>query len=323
MPLEWLTPSLAAKFQHTLYNDREMPDFVCYYNNEPKSALLDEHISKSSPDDSGILYYEKYLLMREMEFLCSRLKDYEVVNMFDLQETSGMSSLPFTRELIEDKQMGVYCPVQFTKKHCKNSIENLKYHFRCSNMEEPTFKTDSIVANMELHSVQAEVKDIGKADGGTNLFLLLNSYLGNSLQPNIVLKNIYDSMLHGDYFVLQQRLFKPGIESALIMDYQTWLNKPGNFRITKQIASYLNPDYHLNVLWDELDHSIKVKVKTGLYTNLAGIDLGKDENITLFRSTSFVDETLQGMLEAVGFDIISVAYDKNMDSNALYFCKKN
>jgi uncharacterized SAM-dependent methyltransferase len=284
------------------------------------------HDSKSL--DNQILHGEKSLMFDEAIFVKQRIAENDKINIIDLGETSGTSALPFIYELlIDDSILGTYIPATVNKDVNRIAINNLRNYFLHSRIFDPNkteFKTSSINRNFNLENAKDLMLDVNSEYAGQrfcNLFLLLNSALGNSEDPENMMRNIIQTMTDQDYLVVIQGIYSRSSETALIQDYTKWMSDPAGWYVMRDIASIFTDKPEFKVRWNEQKNGIQVFVETNKPSQALGVDIEEGKEVTLLRSARFTDEQLKQMFERVGFRIMNISYDDTMD-NAMYFLKK-
>jgi hypothetical protein len=312
----------------SLIENNELPDWMGYYNIQFANKVYNEtnlNVKSFPSDYNQILHKEKSLLFDNVELVARRLEVFDKVNMFEMAEADGISTLPFSMYFMEESQLGKYVPVSASEVINKNSISKVKMFSIQASL--PAVDSDEVVCNIETNDFKSSVLDIYKPSleenkNVTNLFLLMGSYLGNSLNPEKVLRNIYDSMLENDHFVILQGIYRPGSEKALLADYQNIVKYPGTYLCNKCLADSLDSKEALNVFWsDEGVPGVRISIKPRSQKKLGMVELDPNKELTIFRSNRFLEETLKNYFKNVGFKLIEINYDEGMD-NALFILRK-
>jgi hypothetical protein len=214
----------------------------------------------------------------------------------------------------------MYVPVT-QNRHLNDSVINKLKLFMMS-LGLSNFKTDSIIANLDLQTFTTRPVNKGKSSRNlevSNLFLLTNSTLGNFINPERVLTNIYRSMENGDSLVIVQGLYRPGSEDQLVDDYR---NLMPSLKPFIDVGHSINADAEIYTSWEDKDFTgVKMVFRMDEETEFAGVTLKEKQKITLFRSTRFKEWELKKLFIRIGFKIISIAYDEYMD-NGLFFLRK-
>jgi uncharacterized SAM-dependent methyltransferase len=316
--IPWLTPNLVHSANHTLSTLKELPRRIPEF--APDLSNLDEsYNNKILPDISKVTSSEMSLLQQEIEIIYRRIEGYQNFNVFDVGFTNGISTLPFILELLQQNQLNQYIPVTGNPQMNKHAITNLKAFSLMSVL--PNFKTSSILHEPEMSSFRDEVVAVqGDREKTANLFVIMSSVLGNYINPQQILKNVYDSMGTGDYIAVVQGVYKTGSEDLLIADYTHMLTF---MRDTQDIARVMNPDAQFKVFWDDQpDHQgikISFNIDEPVLFGQSQFDTG--EEITLMRSRRFTTHELEKLFTDTGFHTVSISFDST-ENSALFFASK-
>ncbi len=325
-----LLPSKIIKQSlYSFYDDLELPDWIHYYHPNGSVSLAEIHERKLIPSSQNTLFYkENALLLDQAEYLIQRLEQYDKVNIFEIFEVSGISSLPFTVSLMETGQLNKYIPVTATNMHNQFAINKFKDSTALlPNASKISY--DSVKLNIEIADFNSIVVDVTKTERANsnlktaNMFLLMNSYLGNSLYPNRILKNIYDSMLTGDYLVISQGIYADNMEDMLINDYRNILSKDGVMVSEKELAKNFTNNPNLEVMWDDSGENagVRIGVRVEKDMDFFGINVIEGSLVKLFRSQRFLESNLKKMIHKAGFRLINVTYGDDMDSGLFFAIK--
>ena len=325
--LDWLLGNERLKknaVRHLVVN-HEIPKYIFGYSPLAAESAKNFILSKSFPSyNNQILHKEQTLLSREVGFIRQRLDLVSKVNIFDVAETTGNSSLPFIFELLEHDLMGKYIPITPNKAVNETAINTLKKLVK--EVLLPDFETDVISADAEVNSFKSLVLDsVDKSMSSNdyiNLFLLTGSRLGNSDNPRRMLQNIYDSMCEGDCLAILQGLYRSGSQDDIISDYNSIVQNDNVLMLQKSLGHAINPGAEFEVFWDDGEiPGLVFGIKSSSQNNILEAELKDGEMITLFRSSRFRELMLREIIIEAGFHIIDIAYDRNMD-HGLFFVEK-
>jgi len=323
---QWLRDPKVQAATHLLRTEHEIPDWSVLYH--PECYISSTHMIDSKALDNQILHGERSLMFGEATFIKQRIQESDKINIIDLAETSGTSALPFIYELlVDDSILGTYVPATPNAQVNNVAIRNLKNYLLQSRIFDPNnteFKTASLTRNFNLEDSRDIIADISseyRNERFCNLFLLLNSSLGNSEHPDQMLRNIYNSMTDNDYLVIIQGIYSRNSEAALIADYNSWISKPEGWYVMRDIATIFTEEPTFNVKWNEQKNGIQVYLNSTKPASLMGVDIDEGTEVTMFRSARFEDHQLKEMFEKTGLRILNIAYDDTMN-NAMYFLKK-
>jgi hypothetical protein len=306
----------------------ESPDWVHYFN--PTISQAHSHQDELKLIPGGVinfLHKESQLLMSQVDGLHRFINHADQVIMYDLGEASGVPVAPFVYHILESEQKLTYSPVTLSSAMNNNAtryIKNFVGNMSLETGEHMQVDYQPIVANPERETFQSEsVLDQGEDLVVTKLFTLLDSYLGTSMTPEVLLNNIYQSMDHGDFLVLSQGVFHAGREDALLSDYRSWITAAGAWPIAKGYSKVFNPEAEFWFRWDDASEvqGVKVGFTTATDIDTPEMSLNKGTDLTMFRTMRFEYVHLLNMLKKVGVNILQVNFDESMD-NALIFCQK-
>ena len=147
-------------------------------------------------------YLYSQTILNRIYFISYRLRKFKKINFFDLYEAGLSSSLKFMMPLLEDGRLSKYVIASSSEIGNQKGLNIFK-----SFISSKGFKADynSFLANFNLQNHYQDVKSLITPNKDTaNLFFLGESVLGNHLRPQVLLKNIYDSMLLEDFLIISQ-----------------------------------------------------------------------------------------------------------------------
>lgn len=326
-----LEPLLARHVKS--YN--EIPDFFGYYSPQIVEDFSNVYSHKILPGDKNqILHTELSLLDKAAQLAVLKLKLFDHINIFDLASTTGDGCLPLILDLLIEEKTVNYTPVTSNIKLNRFAISKIKEMVLLEKLS--GFSSDSVETELEVSDCQKEILKIkNKFDPqqSSNLFLLLDSRLGNSINPGVFLRNISNSMTSGDFLILVQSIFSPGRESYHLTDFQNLLNCPSTFEPTKEFAKlFMHPEErsidNILVQWYEGDKEtdfktprVICKVKNRRKSLFHELEIEADKEITIFRSTRFYRSYLESLILTSGLNIVEIGLDESYD-NAFFFLKK-
>lgn len=316
--LPWLTPSMLQQAEHSFAVLKELPRRIPEY--VPNLSNLDEsYTNKILADISSITSTEMNLLHQEIEIVYKRIVGYDKFNIYDVGFTTGISTLPFILELLQENALKRYIPVTANPYMNEHAINSLKAFTLMSTL--PEFKSTSILHEPELAPFRENVQKTEQKDKTVvNLFVMMNSILGNYTNPKQVLRNIYESMGNGDYLSVVQGVYHSGSEDLLVKDYSIMLN---SMRDTQDIAKLLNPNAQFKVFWDdrEGERGIKISFDIDEPVQLENSVFDTGQSITVLRSRRFGTQELERMFVDVGFTIQSISFDSTGNSSLFFVTK--
>jgi hypothetical protein len=321
----WVNVNLANQIARNIHQKSEFPDIVTFYSPDVAQSMSNSMEWEILPsDENRLLHSSKGLLSRDAEFIYKRLDRFSKVNLIDMAETTGDSSLPLILELIQGEKMSKYIPA--TPNQTINDLAIRRLRLFAINIRSSLKSSESIIADLEVSDFKTLALDALRSDemeDTGNLFIMMNSRLGNSPNPQLMLKNVYNTMSQGDFFVLLQGIYRSGSEDILASDYGNLYTTPGSFIVAKSILTQFNPEPEYISYWEDSDKfmGVKVKVKVAQDISIAGAEIATNQEIDVFTSHRFDESRLKNMLKTTGFKIIDVAYDETMD-HGLFFMEK-
>lgn len=324
---KWLPSHMATYAGTSLYEYREFPDICLYYNPLAGEAMQNYYSLEITPGNGNeILHRQKEVQSNATQYMSKKFEEFSRVNLIEVAEPFGDGALPLLLDAFDKKKLGSYIAVSPDKGINDAAIGFLK---RIGMDFYGKLQTHAdVVVEVESNTFGIQIRDaLGSSYDSTtvNVFTLMNSRLGNSPDPRLMLKNIYDSMETGDYFALQQGIYRSGSEERLVRDYTTLFSTPNVFVGAKEIGSSLSPEQDkqsmFRVYWDEDFSGVKAYVTPDRDVSFLNVDLKAGEKIDLFRSKRFQETELKNILKLTGFKIEGVFFDSDED-NALYILKK-
>ncbi|GAB4143588.1 MAG: hypothetical protein OHK0017_01130 [Patescibacteria group bacterium] len=321
-PVSWINKKIQDMISYDLEKYSEIPFTITDLAPNVAEVFDDFSSRKLLPSNGNyIIYKEKSLFSREVDHILNRIGTTTPVNVYDLIDTNGEEVIPLIWSLADLNLLNSYVPVTQNPVINTNATDKLTLFCAANGIKD--FRHESISANLDLSSFNKQtsiytsfVEDKTEV---TNLFILTNSTLGNFIHPERVLSNIYRSMDAGDYLVILQGIFRPGTEDILTTDYR---NISPTLTTYMDIARNIEPEAEVKTTWDDKNiNGVRMYFKLKRDLTYAGVDLKSDQEVTLFRSARFNELTLRKHLLEIGFRIMNIAYDDDMD-NALFVLAK-
>ncbi|GAB4143611.1 MAG: hypothetical protein OHK0017_01180 [Patescibacteria group bacterium] len=317
----WMTAKYLNRIARDLQTNCEL-NFAAPIDTDSLFESLEVFYTKKNiPSDANyILNQAKGLLADEASIIAHRLSTYNQINLYELADPNAEDIFPLVYELMDRRMLNTY--VAAGNSNFKNEYATQKINFLTSYSGQ-RLNFGSMITDLDSGSFNKNTKvfktNSQSDDSPTNLFVLLNSTLGNMINPERALNNISRSMESGDLFMLSQAIYSPGSEDTLVSDYR---NNLANLSIYREMASVFDPGSRILTNWDDQKiQGINISVKVEKDMELAGAELKEGQQITLLRSTRFNDAGLKKMLINASFRIISIAYDDDMNFG-LYFVQK-
>jgi hypothetical protein len=319
---------------------QEVEDKVNYYiqkyNEIPKSLKLlatnwradnDCHVLQMWPGATQILYKAKQAFIDFSALAPKIFENHERVNIFDLYHTNGYTSLPMVISLYEKRRLGKYIPVTMSEdmaKNASNSILQTIMLSKTSNDRVLEFNTDHVQIDIEKDNFKHLLRSATADKNGevfpdqTNVFILGENSLGNVFNPELFLKNIYDSMNSGDKLVLMQAIFRAGTEDNLVEDY---IKLYPNMGKTIEMVNAISPEHSYLVNFDERSSAIAVEITVNQDSIFGNLKLQEGSQYRIFRSVRFKMNDLYKMFHNVGFSVSMVVHDDHEDNAVILLTK--
>jgi len=297
----------------------EIPAWIYYYHPSFYDDLLLLDDLKSDVDKNILFSESRKLLLQESIFVSYRLRKFSKINFFDLYEAGLTTSLKFTVPFLEEGRLNKYIMASSSESGNQKGLSAFKSFIFSKGFQS---ESSSFLANFNLQNHLADVVSLAPTDKDTvNLFFLGESVLGNHLRPQAMLKNIYNSMLSGDFLIISQDIYRDSREDLWVADYLNCLAE--SFSISKELANTLSQGYPLKAVWEDKQGFRGVKIKTQIQkpVSFAGVDLKEGQIVDLFRSTRFLEAEIISMLTKLNFKMIEVVYGNDMNT-AMFVVQK-
>jgi hypothetical protein len=308
--------------------------YIRKYGEIPKSMKLGAsnwktdnecHSFQMWPDSTNLLYKAKEAFIDFSSLAPKLFENFERVNIFDLYHTNGFTSLPMVISLFEEERLGKYIPVTATRDMSSNAIYSIRQTLILSNsdFQKDQFHTDHITVDIEKADFKTLVRDVmNEADllenRTLNLYVLGENSLGNLINPEAFLHNVYNSMQTGEKLLIMQAVHRPGVEDLLVEDYIKLLPYMTK---TLEVSGVLAEKQSQIVSFDEQVGGIVVDTKIEEAATFESIQLEENQLIRIFRSTRFKMPDLYTMFHRIGFTVNHIMFDE-MEDNAVILLSK-
>ena len=301
----------------------QIPDYIGYYSPLIVEGLpaINEH--KLLPSHNNhILYLEKELLYNAADRIALRFKNYSKINLIAVSELSIEFTAPLLYEFAKTNSLTAYTTVNPNSLLNKFNIGQVGEYLKNLNFE--NIALESIQIEPELESFNLEVQNIKKDLGiETNLFILPGSRLGNSPDPERMLKKITKSMLPGDHLIVLQGILNEHNKELLLNDYQKVLLEEVYRKNDDDIISRITNDFVKSVRWfnDEIYQGVELVIKINQDTEFEGLKIAKDTEISIFRSIRFENKQLEKLITDQNLSMVNISYDEAKNFG-LFIAKK-
>lgn len=320
---DWFNQDLAQQTIHYIKTIKQIPDYIGYYSPLIIEGLPSINEHKLLPSKSNhILHLEKELLHTAADRIALRFQNYSKINLVAISEVSIEFAAPLLYEFAKTSSLSAYTsvtPNNLLNDFNINQVNNYLADFNFENIQ-----LKKILCESELESCKLEISNLKKdLDTETNIFLLLGSRLGNSPDPQRMLKNITKSMLPGDHLIVLQGILNEHNKELLLNDYQKVLLEEVYKKNDDDIISRITKDYVKSVRWfnEEPFQGIELVIRLEKDEYFQSIKISKDEEIAIFRSIRFEANILEKMITSLNLSMANISYDED-ENFGLYIAKK-
>jgi hypothetical protein len=321
LQISHLNPDQHQVLERCVYKYGEIPDWLNYYNPKVVEDIQLQNQIKTLPTEfNQLLSQEGEIFTDNADYLASFFSHFESINIYEIAEISPFVFLPFMVSLGEQEPKLSYTPVATIRSLGQSGTNSLKAVFDLfPNQIDLTFNKEQVV-NIDIAQYYCTNEE------SVNIHLLLNSYLGNSIKPKQILRNLYNSMQSNDYLLLQQSIYQPGLEDLIEGEYRNWIIQDGVFECTKELSRQISNTGQINVCWSDglIDFESNEQF-SGVQATVKDLKIDTynlaTKNLSLFRSIRFPEDKLIKYLIESNFRLKSILYNQSQ-SSALFICQK-
>ncbi len=302
--INWVDSNIEQLIKSYVSRYNEIPDYVGYYSPTVVNGLEVFNDKKIFCDLNPLLSSEFILYTDNIKYEIAKLLEYRLdYNLIVIDELSLEYVAPLVFELQEGRKLDhVYLA---SPNHILNTVLGKRV--------EGAFGVNcrSIVNQIEHTQMQGPKSP--------SIFLLPSSRLGNSINPNKMLLNIYNSMKDGDILILLQGIYNPHNLDRLFNEYNDVLMDDDYAQGDMEIARLIAPEFKMFSTWDDTGFNFKLGIQ---YFNGDPLFTDRPEGkIDLFRTTRFGEADLIKRIKDINFKIKSINYDYHLNY-ALFICQK-
>jgi uncharacterized SAM-dependent methyltransferase len=320
---DWLNQNLIQQTIHYITTINQIPDYIGYYSPHIVKGLLSINEHKLLPSKSNrILHLEKELLHQSADRIALRFQNYSKINLLAVSEVSIEFAAPLLYEFAKTKSLSAYTSV--TPNILLNDFNVKQVQEYLSDFKFENIALKKIQTEPELESCKNEIQNIEKElDLEINIFLVLGSRLGNSPDPQRMLKNIAKSMNPGDHLIILQGILNEYNKELLLNDYQEVLLEDIYKKNDDDIISRITSDFVKSVQWFNQNQfqGVELSIKLNNDEHFHSLSLSKGQEISIFRSIRFDPSQLEKMISGEDLSMINISYDTDKNFG-LYIAKK-
>jgi uncharacterized SAM-dependent methyltransferase len=256
-------------------------------------------VAKKSREEKSIEFEENLLKEDSFPFIFRGVTgDTKTVNIIDFGCGDGIPIFPVINHLKNVPNIR-YIPVDISQNMLLEAKKNVKNKF-------PGVEVVEMLFDFEKAEIMEEIFHFTKAPNTKNFFFLLGNTLGNFDNTRQVLSNIKLSMFSDDCLVIGNELSNPINYAKFIKYYEAKEVYDLTTSTLKNYGMKCSFDEY-TVRWNGKEKQIEafLLLKNNVQITIAGfsINFEKGEEILLFTSKKFPEETLIEKFNNVGFRV--------------------
>ncbi|MDD4409326.1 MAG: L-histidine N(alpha)-methyltransferase [Candidatus Pacebacteria bacterium] len=258
-------------------------------------------IAEKSRENHDLEYEEDMLKKESLPFIFREINEnIKTVNIIDFGCGDGVPMFPIFDYLERKGISGInYIPVDISQAMLDGAINNIKGRFPSVNMM-------PILFDFEKGEIIEKILQISRNENTHNYFFLLGNTIGNFDNTEKVLSNLKMSMFSDDYLIVGNQISNLINTSKIIKYYQEKEKFDFFVRILKNYGMECYLEEYV-VKWNENKKQIEgfLVLDDDKEITIAGRTLRfeKNEEILLFISKKYVEESIVEMLNKAGFRI--------------------
>ncbi|MFA5080795.1 MAG: L-histidine N(alpha)-methyltransferase [Candidatus Paceibacterota bacterium] len=269
-------------------------------------------IAEKSRENKDLEFEEDLLKKESLPFIFREINNKtETINIIDFGCGDGVPMFPIFEYLTSLKIKNInYIPVDISQAMLDGSAKNIKKKFKFINIT-------PILFDFEKGEIIEKILQISRNEKTHNYFFLLGNTIGNFDNTEKVLSNLKMSMFSDDYLIIGNQISNL-INTAKIIKYYQEKEKFDFFvRILKNYGMKCYSEEY-TIRWNEKKKQIEgfLVLKEDKKIIIAGrmLQFEKGEEILLFISKKYIEESIVEMLNKAGFRIDLFTTNKKKDN---------
>lgn len=268
-------------------------------------------IARESRENHDLEFEEDLLKKESLPFIFRGLNEnIDTVNIIDFGCGDGIPMLPVFEYLnnLSIKNIN-YIPVDISQTMLDEAIKTVKNRYNVT--------ATPILFDFEKGEIIEKILQFSRGGRTRNYFFLLGNTIGNFDNTEKVLSNLKMSMFSDDYLIVGNQISNL-LNIPRIVEY--YKNKNTFKLVTSTLVNYgMKCDLEeFKVRWNENEKQIEGFLTAGQEKNISIADRNltfeKNEEILLFISKKYVEESLVEILNRAGFRIDLFTTNKRKDN---------
>ncbi|MCK9578193.1 L-histidine N(alpha)-methyltransferase [bacterium] len=269
-------------------------------------------IAEKSRENKDLEFEEDLLKKDSLPFIFREINnDTDTVNIIDFGCGDGIPMLPIFEYLATLNIKNInYIPVDISQAMLEGSTRSIKARFGSINMT-------PILFDFEKGEIIEKILQISRNKNTHNYFFLLGNTIGNFDNTEKVLSNLKMSMFSDDHLIIGNQISNLINTSKIIKYYQEKEKFDFFVRILQNYGMRCQPNEY-TVRWNEKKKQIEgfLVLEEDKKITIAERTLSfeKNEEILLFISKKYIEESIVEMLNKAGFRIDLFTTNKKKDN---------
>ncbi|MFA6252169.1 MAG: L-histidine N(alpha)-methyltransferase [Candidatus Paceibacterota bacterium] len=269
-------------------------------------------IAQKSRENHDLEFEEDLLKKDSLPFIFREINEKtETVNIIDFGCGDGIPMFPIFEYLIGTGIKDInYIPVDISWAMLEGATKNIKEKFDSINIT-------PILFDFEKGEIIEKILQISRNETTHNYFFLLGNTIGNFDNTEKVLSNLKMSMFSDDYLVIGNQISNLINTSKIIKYYQEKEKFEFFIRILQNYGMKCNPEEY-TIRWNEKKKQIEgfLVLSEDKKVTIAErtLNFEKGEEILLFISKKYIEESIVEMLNKAGFRIDLFTTNKKKDN---------
>lgn len=293
-----LTKSQELELLSALESRAESPLKFAYIGDGCKNW---RKVAEKSRENMSLEYEEDLLKRDSLPFIFRNItKETDLVNIIDFGCGDGVPILPIFEHLVSLSVSNInYIPVDISQSMLDFATKTVKDKFSSVNIS-------PILFDFEKGEIIEKILQFPRNKNSHNYFFLLGNTIGNFDNTEKVLSNLKMSMFSDDYLIIGNQISNLLNTSKIIKYYQAKEMSDFFSRTLRSFGMECRFD-EFCIRWNEKKKQIEgflvLEKDKSIVINERSLKFEKSEEILLFISKKYIEESIVELLNKAGFRI--------------------
>jgi uncharacterized SAM-dependent methyltransferase len=258
-------------------------------------------VAEKSRENMGLEYEEDLLKRDSLPFIFRNItKETDLINIIDFGCGDGVPILPIFEHLVSLSVPNInYIPVDISQSMLDLATQTIKDKFS-------SISISPILFDFEKGEIIEKILQFPRNKNSHNYFFLLGNTIGNFDNTEKVLSNLKMSMFSDDYLIIGNQISNLLNTSKIVNYYQDKDKFDFFVRILQNYGMECRFE-ELLIKWNEKEKQIEgflvLEKDRSIVINERVLTFEKNEEILLFISKKYIEESIVEILNRAGFRI--------------------